>query len=120
MNAVALRLLVLRTQDLERLAHFYRALGVMFAHEQHGAGALHYAGRLGDVVFELYPSHSAGAVDSTTRLGFAVADVDGLVQALRITGTPIVREPQATEWGYQAVVKDPDGRAVELYSASER
>lgn len=117
MNAVELRLLVLRTQDLERLVQFFRALGVAFAQEQHGNGVLHYAGRLGDVVFELYPSASPGAADSTTRLGFTVGDVDGLVQALRISGTPIVREPQASEWGYQAV---PDGRAVELYSSTER
>jgi hypothetical protein len=37
------------------------------------------------------------------------------VQALQTIGAPVVSEPQATKWGFRAVVRDPDGRAVELY-----
>jgi hypothetical protein len=38
-----------------------------------------------------------------------------VVQALKAVGTLLSTEPQATQWGVRAVVRDPDGRAVELY-----
>jgi predicted enzyme related to lactoylglutathione lyase len=48
-------------------------------------------------------------------LGFVVEKVADVVQALQTFGTPVVTEPQTTQWGFRAVVRDPDGRAVELY-----
>jgi hypothetical protein len=38
-----------------------------------------------------------------------------VVQALQPLGTHVVTEPQATQWGFRAVVRVPDGRAFELY-----
>jgi hypothetical protein len=75
MAAARLNLLVLKTTGPGRLRAFYAALGISFAEERHGEGPVHYAGRVGDLVLELYPLPAgAGAADATTCLGFAVAD----------------------------------------------
>jgi len=101
---------------LNSLRTFYAALGIEFTEEQHGDGPVHYAGRLGDVVFEIYPLSEDGPVaDATTRLGFSVENMTKVVAALQTLGVAVVSPPQSTEWGCRAVVRDPDGRAVELY-----
>jgi lactoylglutathione lyase len=115
MAHVSLTLLVLKTRQVEQLRVFYQTLGVELAKEQHGKGPVHFAGRAGDVVIEVYPlPDDASPVDSSTRLGFAVEDVAGVVRALEGIGAKIVTPPKATAWGLQGVVKDPDGRSVEL------
>src|SRR5205814_1598630 len=111
----SLALLVLKTRQIDNLLAFYRIIGIELAEEQHGKGPLHYAGRLDETVFELYPTTDAETVDCTTRLGFCVSKMAETVEALRSVGTPIVGEPKATEWGKRAVVRDPDGRVIELY-----
>jgi hypothetical protein len=68
------------------------------------------------VLLEVYPLPEDGSrADATTRLGFAVERVGEVVQALKALGAPVVTEPGATQWGIRAVVRDPDGRAIELY-----
>lgn len=116
MAATTLKLLVLKTSDLERMRGFYDLLGVEFTPERHGNGPLHYAGMVGNAVFELYPlPPGAAAVAATPRLGFAVADVNRVMRQLESFGVTIVSKPRQTEWGLRAVVKDPDGRTVEIY-----
>ena len=116
MHAPSLKLLVLRTSDLNRLRRFYQALGIEFAEERHGSGPLHFAGRIGDAVLELYPLAAEGAsVDSTLRLGFGVTDLLETVLAVEAAGATVVSKPGPTAWGTRAVVRDPDGRSVELY-----
>jgi predicted enzyme related to lactoylglutathione lyase len=83
--------------------------------EQHGKGPVHFASRAGDVVIEIYPLPDDGTpVDTSTRLGFTVEDLAEVVQKLQGIGTKIATPPRETAWGFQAVVRDPDGRAVEL------
>src|SRR5438552_1576762 len=55
MAHVSLTLLVLKTRQVEQLRLFYQTLGVELAKEQHGKGPVHFAGRAGDVVIEVYP-----------------------------------------------------------------
>jgi catechol 2,3-dioxygenase-like lactoylglutathione lyase family enzyme len=111
-TAARLNLLVLKTHDLEAARKFYSALGVSFAEERHGGGPLHLAACLGDVVLELYPlSADGGAADVSTRLGFTIPDLDAVIRSL---GPAVVSGPRDTEWGRRAVVRDPDGRKVEL------
>ena len=118
MAGPSLRLLVLKTPQVDRLLAFYQALGVELAEEQHGSGPLHFAGQIGDAILEVYPlPDEDGVADATTRLGFAVDRLIEVVQSLREAGTVIVSEPRETAWGLRAVVRDPDGRAVELYQA---
>jgi lactoylglutathione lyase len=115
MADVSLTLLVLKTRQVDAVRLFYQPLGVDLIEEQHGHGPLHFAGRVGDLVIEVYPlPEGSTSVDSSTRLGFAVENVAEVVTALEEIGTKIVTPPKETAWGFQAVVKDPDGRSVEL------
>lgn len=112
----SLRLLVLRTKQLERLRDFYAPLGVSFVPERHGDGPLHYAGDLGGAVLELYPlDEGAPSSDPLTRIGFSVLDLTATLRGLEAVGGKVVSKPRETQWGLRAVVRDPDGRAVELY-----
>ncbi|WP_254506884.1 VOC family protein [Anatilimnocola floriformis] len=116
--AVMLSLLVLKTRQLERLKDFYENLGIEFVEEKHGDGPLHFAGKLGDAVFEIYPLAS-GEADATTRLGFVVDDLDDISERLQRLQSVPLKQPKQTEWGRRLVVKDPDGRSVELYQSGE-
>lgn len=66
-------------------------------------------------VVDLAASEPPAEVDASTRLGFRVADVRSVVAVLRSAGTPIIVEPKTGPWGMRAVVRDPDGRPVELF-----
>ena len=111
---MSLTLLVLKTRQVDRVRTFYEVLGITFTEERHGSGPRHHAGRVGDVVKEVYLLPEGVAVDTSTRLGFTVGDLAKVVQALQVAGTLMAKEPTQTTWGRQAVVKDPDGRSVEL------
>src|SRR5205807_2232323 len=112
---VSLRLVVLKTPEIEKLRTFYECLGMTFSAERHGRGPLHYAGQLENVVLEVYPLVPGNTADTTTRLGLNVPKMDNAFLSLQALGTPIIEAPLETPWGYRAVVRDPDGRAVELY-----
>lgn len=109
-----LSLLVLKTHHVERLFPFYAALGIAFAEERHGTGPLHHAGHVGPTLLEIYPLPADATSDATTRLGFAVEDVDATVEQLRALGATVRGEPKQTPFGYRAIVADPDGRPVEI------
>ena len=111
-----LSLIVLKTQQLDSLFSFYTALGIELIEEQHGKGPVHYAGRIGDAVFEVYPLPDKDTeADTTTRLGFVIQKLDETIDKLEAMGVTIITKPKNTDWGYRAVVRDPDGRSVELY-----
>lgn len=112
-SPVSLALLVLKTSRLDETRAFYDRLGVVFEREQHGTGPVHYAGRIGDAVLELYPA--AAGEESIVRLGFAVTGLKRVTAALAGGGDQVVTPPATSPWGLRAVVRDPDGRAVELY-----
>lgn len=115
MTEVSLTLLVLKTRRVEQLRGFYQTLGIELTEEQHGKGPVHFAGRVGNVVIEVYPlRNDHTTVDSSTRLGFAVENLAEVVKALEGIGMNMVTPPKETAWGLQAVVRDPDGRTVEL------
>lgn len=109
-----LALLVLKTADIPRLQAFYASLGIEFAEERHGTGPLHYAGKLGDLILEIYPLPEGASADHSTRLGFRLSDLDATLKVLVSSGVPIRTPPTVTPWGRRAVVLDPDGRSVEL------
>lgn len=89
MAGISLTLLVLKTRQMDRMRTIYSAFGIELIEEQHGKGLLHYAGRVGELVLELYPSpDDASSVDSTTCLGFAVENVTKVVDALQVIGDP--------------------------------
>ena len=80
-------------------------------------GPLHHSAPLGDGIIEIYPLPDDQTVDSTTRLGFAIADPDSAVGGAESLGGRVIKPGRDTPWGYMALVADPDGRTVELYRA---
>jgi len=113
----SIHLIVLKTNKLQEQLTFYSSIGLDFSHHRHGSGPYHYATN-GHPVIELYPLPKDVSVpDTTTRLGFTVDALDSLIQRLRETGAKVVSEPTHTQWGYNAVVQDFDGRKIELVQA---
>ena len=111
MAGASLSLVVLRSPDLERTAAFYGLLGIRFERERHASGPEHLAAQLGSAVLEIYPQ--SGEADSVgVRLGFRVASVAEVVEAVRGRGGAVVSPPRLTAWGNRAVLADPDGRHV--------
>ena len=119
MDAPSFKLLVLRTPVSEKLRAFFECLGFSFTQEQHSKGPSHYAGAMGDATLEIYPLKS-GAPNTEIRLGFGVTNLENAVKALKSIVTIVVTEPSSTPWGTMAVVRDPDGRSVELYQKTEK
>ncbi len=110
-----LKLLVLRSKDIAACVQFYQKIGLKFDYHQHGNGPMHYSCRIGETVFELYPLlKRQKEADTSTRLGFEVENLDALIEELRAAEVTIVQEPLDSEFGYFALVKDLDGRKVEL------
>ncbi|MFF5212745.1 VOC family protein [Streptosporangium sp. NPDC000396] len=89
-------LLVIYSSRIEDCRDFYGSLGLDFRAEQHGNGPRHYAAVLPDgLVVEIYPAAAAGATGAL-RLGFAVEGLPGHAAG-------------------RHVLRDPDGRAVEVH-----
>jgi len=112
-----LNLLVIKTHQVDALAEFYKRLGIAFDYHQHGNGPWHYAAELDGLVFELYPLAEHSAVDNSLRLGFTVKHLDLIINNLREQKITIIKTPRQTAWGYQAWIKDLDGRIIELTEA---
>lgn len=102
-----LKLLVLRCKDIEKSKEFYTSLGMVFIKEKHGFGPAHYAAKSGGFVLELYPAHNRDS--DYSRLGFEISKLSTVINKLQIV----------EEYEYDSkqikVVKDPDGRKIELY-----
>ena len=91
MADVSLKLLVLKTHDVDAVCRFYQSLGLTFTEERHDSGPLHYSAPLGDGLIEIYPMPFDQAVDATTRLGFAIVDPDAAVAEADQFGGRIVK-----------------------------
>jgi hypothetical protein len=108
-------LIVIKTPRPQQLADFYSLLGIEFDYHNHGSGPFHYAAKINDTVLEIYPlPKNLDKADDTLRLGFSIKKLNEVVEKLRTRGVKIIKEPSMTEWGYQALVEDLDGRKVEL------
>lgn len=116
-------LLVLRCRDLEASREFYERLGLMFLPERHGQGPKHYAATINGLVMELYPQKSdinlGQEIPDSTRIGFSIGSLDNVLQTMQEKGDKIHSMPHQKQWGYQAIVFDPDGRTVELTEQRE-
>lgn len=112
--------LVLFSEDPDRTAAFYRALGVDLAGEDHGDGHVHHATDLVGVhVAVLNADHPAAGRQAfrqagSTFAGFYVDSLKRAVAAVTGLGASIVLEHQVRDWGCRVVVTDPDGRSVEI------
>jgi|SRR5215472_5693163 len=110
-----LKLVVIRSRDIERLAQFYSVLGLGFTKHRHGKGPEHLSAVVGETTFEIY--RARGSDDSTisTRLGFSVKSLPEVIRQLSHMNVEVLAEPAETEYGIRAVVKDFEGHKVELY-----
>lgn len=106
-----LNLLVLRCTNLERAKSFYELFGMAFTKEQHGNGPIHYNSSDESGTFEIYPLEGGPA--DQTGLGFVSGDLDGLHMLLR-RNQFAPREIRDTPLGRMFVVRDPDGRRIEV------
>lgn len=108
-----LRLIVIRSLDIEALKKFYEALGISFKKERHGFGPFHYAARAGGCVFEIYATGTLLHVDRAT-LGFEVDSIDRVFQNLQGIGIQQTKRVETTSQGKTLFLVDPDGRTVLL------
>ena len=105
-----LNLLVLRSPAMDTTRAFYELLGLNFTRHAHGSGPEHFAHEDERGVFEIYPVKPGGKADNV-GLGFAV---DDLVAAHRRFADHQPGPIHVNEWGRSFVVRDPDGRRVEI------
>ena len=115
-----LRLVVIRSSDLEKLASFYSALGLSFVRHRHGTGPEHLSAQMGETVFEIYPASGPSESTAATRLGFSVPSLTTALDNLRGINATVVAEPSDTPFGRRAVVKDFEGHKVELYEEKKQ
>ena len=109
-----IKLLVIYAEDISVTERFYATLGLEFVSERHGRGPEHRAAQSGAVVFEIYPASEHSPATHSLRLGFEVANLEQQIEALLAAGGQIVKLPERSAFGQRAVVRDPEGRKVEL------
>lgn len=111
-----LKLLVIRTPNLQALHEFYMRLGFHFVYHQHGSLPYHYSTTIGPTHLELYPlAKGQTDTDRHLRLGFELERFEEAISELEQNNAIFIKEPMQTDFGFMAVVEDPDGRKVELY-----
>ena len=119
---------VIFAAQVDTSATFYEGLGFQRHFQLPPEGEPGYFGlRRGTfevgVVSADWPQQQYGARPGTGvrfELFVYVEDVDGLVDALRGRGTPVLREPADMPWGERvAYVADPDGNPVGLARGPE-
>lgn len=111
-----LKLLVIRTADPQKLSEFYSVFGLKFDYHSHGNSPMHYSADVDGITLEIYPlTKSQKESDRNLRLGFGIEKFDVVMQTLRDAGVVVHTEPTNTEFGYMAVIGDPDGRKIEVY-----
>jgi len=111
-----IRLIVLRTADTKRLADFYTLLGMTFDYHKHGNSPFHYSSTINKTVLEIYPlTKSQTEPDKNLRLGFGIDNFDQIIKNLKESQVQFSLEPIQTDFGYMAIITDPDDRKIEIY-----
>ena len=106
----------------EECVAFYRAIGVPLQEERHGAdGPLHHACDLHGVHIAVFAAQGQGEAlgigqPGGSFAGFAVESVEAAVEAAVGVGATVIQQPDDYPWGRRAVLRDPDGRPVEVFA----
>jgi lactoylglutathione lyase len=115
---VELKTLVIRSAIPEKMAEFYKHLGVTFEYHRHGKGPYHYSGHIGITLFEIYPLVvDQEKPDITIRMGLTIDPFHDIIGELKAQAITFHQEPKLTEWGIMAIIADPEGRKIELYKS---
>ncbi len=111
--------LILFTDNLETVVKFYTAIGAPLELEDHGDDRLHYACELGQSHFAIFESSSGAAAEfrsgGSSLTGFTVNSLEDALEASKSMKTEIIQGPTEYPWGWRALMKDPDGRVLELF-----
>lgn len=110
------------TEDVPRLARFYREVLGLRQHSDHGDF----------VAFEIRPgmrlnvgrhSRVQGPARDPYRVmvNLAVDDIHAEYRRLTALGVPFLRPPEREHWGgWVATLQDPDGNLLQLFQMPER
>ena len=109
-----LNFVMIRASDISVSVSFYENLGLQFTEHQHGTGPTHFCADVGAWDFEIYPAVDDMATQNVVRVGFAISNLDETIERLQAMGHRVLVQPTQTQWGYRAVVIDPDDNRVEL------
>lgn len=89
-----LKVIVIRTLDVKRLADFYSLLGLQFEYHKHGNAPYHYSATIGKTTLEIYPlAKYQIEVDKSLRLGFTVKMFDEKITNLKELQVSFSSEP---------------------------
>jgi lactoylglutathione lyase len=108
-----LGLIMVVVKDMKRSVAFYRdALGLKLEYESPHWSQLN----AGTIQIGLHPEGKEVKVNPTTGLsfGFYVPDVQKAVAELKTRGARMLMEPRKENFGWLAMVRDPDGYAIQL------
>ena len=109
-----LNFVMIRASYISVSVSFYENLGLQFTEHQHGTGPTHFCADVGAWAFEIYPAVDDMATQNVVRVGFAISNLDETIERLQAMGHRVLVQPTQTQWGYRAVVIDPDDNRVEL------
>jgi len=110
--------IMLVVKDMERSTRFYRdILGLKLAYSSPGWTQL----EAGNIGIGLHPEgkHVKVSPASGCTFGFEVKDIQATVAELKKKGVRMEMEPRKEEFGWLAIVTDPDGYWVQLYQPPE-
>ncbi|MEX2029568.1 MAG: VOC family protein [Anaerolineales bacterium] len=111
--------LIVFTHKLEAVVEFYSAIGVPLELERHGDGPAHYACELGRTHIAVFRSGPGEAPEfrsgGSSFAGFTVNSLEAALDAAKSVKAEVIQQPTQYPWGWRALVKDPDGRVVELF-----
>ena len=111
-----IKLIVLRTGDIKKLAGFYGLFGLSLDYHKHGNSPFHYSALIGKTVLEIYPlAKGQSEADKNLRLGFELDNFEEIIKRLKEKNAVFTSEPSQSEYGFMAIISDPDGRKIELY-----
>ena len=113
-NGARLGLLVIRSRDMDRLAEFYKAIGMQLEKHSHPPCGEHYSTIDDSCVFEICQTKQGEAPTTNVFFGLNVDDLDDTLTNVLSNNGQVIREPESSEWGTSAVVRDPEGHRVLL------
>ena len=113
-NVARLGLLVIRSRNMHRLAEFYTAIGMQLQKHSHPPCGEHYSSVDGGCVFEICQLKQDESPTTNVFFGLNVTELDDALMAVMSENGQVIREPQVSDWGTSAVVRDPEGHRVLL------
>ena len=114
-----LTMAMLISRDLARSRDFYRdVLGLKVRVDSPGWVDFDLGG---PVTLGIHPpTEDLQVTPGSLQLGFEVEDVDVFVEEARAKGVPIVMEPMRESFGRLALILDPDGYTVQMFTPAPR